>query len=159
MPILMTGYEISRQLSGPFLPVLHSRVKRLAQDLTPDIDAGTADVLDVGGRSSPYTVGLRANVTVVDLPRTTDVQERLGLGVDRALAARLAARRSNVAAVVIEDFTHTSFPDNSFDVVLAVETLEHVQEDECFVGEVGRVLRPGGSFLMTTPNGASRIRH
>jgi SAM-dependent methyltransferase len=31
--------------------------------------------------------------------------------------------------------------------------LEHVEEDEKFVSEVSRVLKPGGRFIMTTPNG------
>jgi asparagine synthase (glutamine-hydrolysing) len=39
------------------------------------------------------------------------------------------------------------------DCAVAVEVLEHVDEDARFVSEVHRVLKPGGAFLMTTPNG------
>jgi SAM-dependent methyltransferase len=49
--------------------------------------------------------------------------------------------------------TCSSLPSNSFDSVVAVEVLEHVEEDALFVREVHRVLKPGGVFLMTTPNG------
>jgi 2-polyprenyl-3-methyl-5-hydroxy-6-metoxy-1,4-benzoquinol methylase len=38
---------------------------------------------------------------------------------------------------------------------VAVEVLEHVEHDADFVRNVARVLRPGGVFLMTTPNGDS----
>jgi SAM-dependent methyltransferase len=49
--------------------------------------------------------------------------------------------------------TRSALPDASFDYALAVEVLEHVDEDEAFVHQVHRVLKPGGVFLMTTPNG------
>jgi SAM-dependent methyltransferase len=37
--------------------------------------------------------------------------------------------------------------------VVAIEVLEHVEHDDAFLREVYRVLRPGGAFYMTTPNG------
>ena len=37
--------------------------------------------------------------------------------------------------------------------MVSVEVLEHVEEDDLFVKEVSRVLKPGGVFIMTTPNG------
>lgn len=39
------------------------------------------------------------------------------------------------------------------DCVIAVEVLEHVPRDDRFVEEVHPGLRPGGVFVMTTPNG------
>lgn len=36
--------------------------------------------------------------------------------------------------------------------------LEHVEEDNLFIQEVYRVLKPGGIFLMTTPNGDHLLR-
>src|SRR5262249_21343498 len=47
----------------------------------------------------------------------------------------------------------SSLLDNSFDCAIAVEVLEHVEEDHLFVSEVYRVLKPGGCFVMSTPNG------
>ena len=49
--------------------------------------------------------------------------------------------------------TNSNLPDAGFDIIVSVEVLEHVEEDERFVSEVFRVLKPGGIFLMTTPNG------
>jgi SAM-dependent methyltransferase len=57
--------------------------------------------------------------------------------------------------MLYDDMTHSCLPNASFDCVVAVEVLEHVEEDESFVREVKRVLKPGGLFLMTTPNGDS----
>ena len=44
------------------------------------------------------------------------------------------------------------YDDASFDVVLAVEIVEHVLNPGRFFGECARVLRPGGRLVMTVPN-------
>ena len=45
-----------------------------------------------------------------------------------------------------------SFPDDSFDVVVSFETVEHLIEQEEMISEIGRVLRPGGVFIISSPN-------
>src|SRR3990167_2932557 len=42
--------------------------------------------------------------------------------------------------------------DNSVDVVVSFETIEHVKEYEKFVDEVKRVLKDNGQFIVSTPN-------
>jgi len=43
------------------------------------------------------------------------------------------------------------FPDNSFDAVLAFEVFEHVPNGTEMLGELRRVLKPGGRLIMSTP--------
>lgn len=43
-------------------------------------------------------------------------------------------------------------PDHSVDVVFAGESIEHVFNVDAFLEEVHRVLVPGGTFIVTTPN-------
>jgi SAM-dependent methyltransferase len=45
------------------------------------------------------------------------------------------------------------FRSASFDVVAAINFLEHIKDDETFFGEMVRVLRPGGDFLFMAPKG------
>ena len=44
------------------------------------------------------------------------------------------------------------FEDASFDAVVSFETIEHVADGDRFLGEMYRVLRPGGIFICSTPN-------
>lgn len=43
-------------------------------------------------------------------------------------------------------------PDASFDAVVSIEVLEHLENQSRFMGEALRVLRPGGTVILTTPN-------
>ncbi|MCB0703915.1 MAG: methyltransferase domain-containing protein [Saprospiraceae bacterium] len=44
------------------------------------------------------------------------------------------------------------YADGAFDLVIAIEVLEHVLDHEVFFGEVNRILVPGGKFEASTPN-------
>ena len=44
------------------------------------------------------------------------------------------------------------FHDSSFDYVLSREGIEHLENQMGFVRECSRVLRPGGTLVLTTPN-------
>lgn len=47
-------------------------------------------------------------------------------------------------------------PNESLDLVLCCEVIEHMDVDPMYLmAEINRVLRPGGTLLMTTPNSAS----
>ena len=92
------------------------------------------------------------------MPRESAVQHSLDLGATEEMRQRVIAQRVNVDDYVYDDMTRSALPDNAFDVVVAVEVLEHVEEDERFIQNVARVLKPGGSFVMTTPNG-DFLRH
>lgn len=50
------------------------------------------------------------------------------------------------------ELASASYPDASFDVVIASEVLEHVSDPEAMLKEVARVLGKGGLFWATTPN-------
>lgn len=52
------------------------------------------------------------------------------------------------------DVTQLPVADDSYDVFVSLETIEHVDDDRGFVTEVRRVLKPGGKFICSTPNRA-----
>jgi SAM-dependent methyltransferase len=47
------------------------------------------------------------------------------------------------------DLTRLPYPDASFDAVVCISVLEHLQERALAASELGRVLRPGGGLLLT----------
>lgn len=49
------------------------------------------------------------------------------------------------------------FDDNTFDTVVTFQVIEHIEDDEAFVSEIQRVLKPGGVALITTPNKAMSL--
>lgn len=44
------------------------------------------------------------------------------------------------------------YPSEFFDGVVLLDVLEHVPEEAAVIGEVARVLRPGGEFVLSTPH-------
>lgn len=150
----MTSFEIAYRCAEPFLPPLYGMVRRRLIAFARQASV-PCDILDVGGRKSHYTIGVPARVTITDLPRESSTQAELNLGVTHPMIIETNRRRTNVRAIILDDMTESNLPDASFDCVVAVEVLEHVDRHREFLQQVRRVLRPGGMFLMTTPNGDS----
>lgn len=69
---------------------------------------------------------------------------------------RMAQRRlAGVGAhATVQTFQSLPLPlaDNSVDVALSYETVEHVPKPERFLAELVRVTKPGGTIVLTTPN-------
>lgn len=66
-----------------------------------------------------------------------------------------ALNKENLAGIEFKQMNIpplTGFADNSFDVVVTFQVIEHIENDELFVKEINRVLKPGGKLIMTTPN-------
>src|SRR5208282_6877325 len=72
-------------------------------------------------------------------------------GVDHCLAAGLRAQCLDVSTDGLP------FPDDSFDMVICLETFEHLMNPHYALQEIRRTLRSGGKFLCSIPN--PRIGH
>ena len=72
------------------------------------------------------------------------------------LAEALAAAQKFYGRKGVQFFmvnaTRLPFADNSFDVVVSMETIEHLELQEDFLAECRRVLKEGGVFICSTPN-------
>jgi len=55
------------------------------------------------------------------------------------------------------DGTTLPFDDEAFDVVVSFQVLEHIVDYSIFVGEIGRVMRPRGVAIFSTPNALLRL--
>jgi SAM-dependent methyltransferase len=75
------------------------------------------------------------------------------VGVDlnaRALGA--ARRRHPDVPVVCGDAERLPFADCSFDAVVGLEVIEHTASDTAAIAELHRVLRVGGTLILSTPH-------
>jgi ubiquinone/menaquinone biosynthesis C-methylase UbiE len=79
-------------------------------------------------------------------------------GIDLSTQAIALARRRYGSAANLEyvEGRCEALPvaDASADLFVSFETLEHLQSPRALVSEVARVLRPGGVFVVSTPNKA-----
>lgn len=103
-------------------------------------------VLDVGcgvGGTSRYlakNLGPKAEVTGITLSPN-----------QVARAQELAAEQEVPnAKFTVMNALEMDFPDNSFDVVWACESGEHMPDKKKYIEEMMRVLKPGGKFVMAT---------
>ncbi|MDQ3823091.1 MAG: class I SAM-dependent methyltransferase [Actinomycetota bacterium] len=101
-------------------------------------------VLDVGCRSGALTRSYLEGNEVV------------GVDVDRDALAEAA--QLGIETVWADAQRRLPFADESFDVVVAGEVLEHLAAPRAFVGEAFRVLRPGGTLVGSVPN-AFRLKN
>ena len=60
--------------------------------------------------------------------------------------------RPDMRGVVADACADFPFADESFDWVLSMEGIEHFENQTGFVRECARVLKPGGTLVLTTPN-------
>jgi SAM-dependent methyltransferase len=73
------------------------------------------------------------------------------VSLDPELVPLLFARSRGQRLMVQGDMQSSPFRSNFFDFVFCLEVCEHVEDDGKIVGEIFRILRPGGRALITVP--------
>lgn len=99
------------------------------------LDAGCG----IGGSSLWLAKNIGCNVTGISLSAK-----------QVAIAQGLAAQESLTGKAVFyqQDFTATTFPDESFDGVWAIESVCHAPDKSMFLKEAYRVLKKGGRLIL-----------
>jgi SAM-dependent methyltransferase len=112
-------------------------------------DAHGRDVLDLGAGTGGLTLELlRRGFRVTGLDHSP---EMLGLATRKVVEAGFGHQTS----LVIGDIRTLPFDDGSFDVVTCQGVLHHVEDLGEPLGELARVLRPGGLFYLAEPSAGS----
>ncbi|WP_216909291.1 class I SAM-dependent methyltransferase [Nocardia noduli] len=108
-------------------------------------------VIDVGcgaGRHSFEAYRRGADIVAFD----QDAEELSGVDLMlRAMAEAEEVPAGAAARTVCGDALALPFADGEFDCVIASEILEHIPEDDAAIAELIRVLRPGGTLVVTVP--------
>ncbi|MFT3852521.1 MAG: class I SAM-dependent methyltransferase [Ilumatobacteraceae bacterium] len=109
-------------------------------------------VLDAGAGFGRHTFALaHAGADVVALDYADDEV----IGTRATFGGMIEAGEIDAAryvGVLRGDATRLPFPDATFDRVITSEVLEHIQDDVRAIGELQRVLKPGGTFAATVPS-------
>jgi ubiquinone/menaquinone biosynthesis C-methylase UbiE len=131
-----------RYSHGHHESVLRSHVWRTAQNsasfLLPHLRSGDV-LLDVGCGPGTISADLARFVApgcVIGIDRSVDV-------IEKAQVSALSSGAGNVTFAV-DDVYGLSFEDDRFDVVYAHQVLQHLTDPVAALGEMRRVLRPGG---------------
>jgi SAM-dependent methyltransferase len=82
----------------------------------------------------------------------TEGNDVTGVDIDRE-ALEHAEARLGIQALWADLDDPLAFMDQTFDVVVIGELLEHIREPRRLVDQAHRVLRPGGTLVGSTPNG------
>jgi len=101
----------------------------------------SGDVLEIGcgeGRGINILTGNAKSFTAVDKikPVLDELQKKY-------TAARFIAM--NIPPL-------SGLQDNAYDLIVSFQVIEHIQGDTLFLKEIHRLLKPGGTALLTTPN-------
>ena len=124
------------------LHLIHTRAYEQAA-----LYAADKDVLDLGCNTGYGTRVIKASGARV-------------VGVDVSPEAIDIARRQYGPAGIdflCIDGRRLPFSDQSFDLIICFQVIEHIVDLQQFLAEIRRVVRPGGKVIFTTPNGPLRL--
>lgn len=128
-----TARELTRNLASGILDYL----------ATEGIDIRHARMMDLGA-------GLGMVSEEAAIRGANPVAVEPGRGYREIALERI--RRAGRGMVVAARGENLPFRDNSFDVVISLEVLEHVEDPATMLREVRRILRPGGWLYLACPN-------
>jgi 2-polyprenyl-3-methyl-5-hydroxy-6-metoxy-1,4-benzoquinol methylase len=125
-------------------PWSNPATNRRVLELLGELDWSRARVLDVGAGSGWLSQSLSDRVAGSGLDPTEHVFA-CDLMPESFLCRDIPCSRMGTDG-------RLPYPDDHFDAVVAVEVIEHVEDQFAFLREMARVAKPGGFVLVTTPN-------
>jgi phosphatidylethanolamine/phosphatidyl-N-methylethanolamine N-methyltransferase len=103
-------------------------------------------------------VGVGTGLSLTDYAKTSriagiDIAETM---LDKARERVRTLSLDNVEALEVMDAEHLTYPDASFDVVVAQYVVTAIPNPEKALDEFARVVRPGGEIILTSRLGAEK---
>jgi phosphatidylethanolamine/phosphatidyl-N-methylethanolamine N-methyltransferase len=114
----------------------------------------------VGGRILEVGVG-----TGISLPHYSRTSQIYGIDISEPMLRKARERveefeLTNVEGLSVMDAEHMTFPDASFDVIVAQYVITSAPNPEAVLDELARVLKPGGEIVLASRVGAEAgLRH
>lgn len=141
-------YDAWHRVQGIDLELASPWYRLASKYLEPQRDIEGRTVLEIGcGRgefacwlssfSPPPQMLVAADISGVAVEKGQQVAKELGI-------SNICWKKADIQAL--------PFPADWFDTVISCETIEHVPNPRLAIGELARVLKPGGKLILTTPN-------
>ena len=87
------------------------------------------------------------------LLKSVEPYVKRAVGVDFKAPDIATPKLTTITATLVDELP---FPDATFDVVTLLAVLEHLSHPRAMVGEICRVLKPGGQVILTVPSLAAK---
>jgi SAM-dependent methyltransferase len=97
-------------------------------------------------------VGCSSGFLLRQIRDTYPAATLVGADVVSEPLARLSKQHPDIAFVRM-DLVECALPSEAFDAVVALNVLEHIEQDDAAVRQAFRILRPGGIFVVEVPQG------
>jgi SAM-dependent methyltransferase len=110
------------------------------------------NLLKPGDRS--LEIGCGIGTVVAELVKQG--YDALGTDISQVAVEYGQAKYGNVR-LEVQPAEELPYADGTFDVVLSFDLFEHIARIDRHIGEVQRVLKPGGHYLFETPNKLSNV--
>lgn len=113
----------------------------------------------IKGRVLDIACGVGYGCHMVAKDRKREVEEMIGVDIDET-TIKYANREYNHQKVkyIQGDAIDPNLPERlgEFDSILSFETIEHVEDDQIFMDNLYRMLKPGGTLVLSSPFGRGR---
>lgn len=129
--------SIQRDAEGLYRDLFYKHLKELT--LAAQSEGRRLKMLDVGCADGTSTLLLTRDLSNIDIYGLEVVEERVAKALSNGIQARVGK-------------ADETFPydDATFDVVTSNQVIEHLNNQDKFVSEIYRILKPGGIFLVCT---------
>ena len=123
---------------------IHFDVERLPSLLARSLPSGPLALVDLGCGDGPLFAALERGFFI------DGTKPVYAVDLESARLERVSARFPWIRALVASADAVPDIPSGSLDAVISTMVMEHVPDEQAYLAEIRRVLRPGGRAYVTT---------
>ena len=136
---LINSLEIEDEWEKEYLETSDHRIKKTLEILKPK---PKDKILEIGCDSGLFSLIIKERFKDIQHQAIEVAPERINTALSRGI---------DVKKVDVEK-EQLPFNNNSFDIVLFTETIEHLVSPLLILSEIKRVIKPAGTVIISTPN-------